>query len=171
MADEDVEVNADEGSIDKDEEELEAKQSFFKSKLLLIITGVFLLLLLAGGGYYVFFASTEEEVLEESENIEPTTEVLDETSPEDSTNGITEMQQQNLQMKQHIEALEAMLNQIAPMLQSQKNIPADAEKLPLPYPDNFDYQQGFSESSAMRSPSGSPPPKPSWGEFDRMNIK
>lgn len=216
MADEDVEVNADEGSIDSGEEEVEAKKSFLKSKLLLIIAGVFLLLLLAGGGYYFFFAS-EEEVLEMQDNIEQTTQALDETastelvdedesqieqtdlepmaeqmgfdeailnedgepintddsetSSQDSTNDIAEMQQQNQKMKQHIEALEAKLNQIESTLQSQKNIPADAEILPLQYSDNFDYQQDFSDSSAMRSPSGPPPPKPSWGEFDRINRK
>ena len=208
MADEDVEVNADEGSIDNGEEEVEAKKNFLKSKLLLIIAGVFLLLLLAGGGYYFFFAS-EEEVLETQDNIEQTTQALDEEdksqieqtdlepmveqmgfdepilnedrapintadneiSSEDSMNGIAEMQQQNQQMKQHIEALEAKLNQIESTLQSQKNIPADAEILPLQYSDNFDYQQELSDSSAMRSPSGPPPPKPSWGEFDRINRK
>lgn len=210
---EDVDINAEEGSIDEAEQS-EVKKSFFKSKLFFIIAGVIVLFLLAGAAYY-FFVATEEG---ESEDIASTTEVMgeeestdlieesevaedgltsmaeqmgfeqassdeaegdanlgdNETSAaianEDTSKELVEVQQQNLRMKQQVDELEAKLNQIESMLQSQKNITGDAADLPLQYPDDLDYQQAFNDNSTMRAPSP-PPPKPSWGEFDRINKK
>ncbi len=75
MADNDVDINEEDGSIENSEEN-QPKTSFLKSKLFLIIAGVILLFIVAGGGYY-FFAATNEQDAETMEPEDPDKLVAD----------------------------------------------------------------------------------------------
>ena len=192
MAD-DVEVNADEGVIDKSEEteEAEGKKSFFKSKLFMIIAGVIILLLLAGGGYYFFAPSEKLEIESEKseetgietdeDNSEPTMaeqmgfgeNILEPEGLVDITSGesspeLVEIQQENLQMQQKIKDLEALINQQEMINQDQKSIQDSSVIAPIRSSNSVDYQQDLFDEPSMREPSRTPPPKPNWGKFDRQ---
>ncbi|MFW5425660.1 MAG: hypothetical protein ACKE8G_03575 [Methylophagaceae bacterium] len=205
MAD-DVEVNADEGGVDKAEdseetEGLEEKTGFFKSKLFLIIAGVITLLLLAGGGYYFFAPSEELEI--ESEEL--TAEILEETGiktneehsesimseqmgfgknilepegPVDTNNDdiATEIISEEsatelIEMQKQINDLEAKINQQEKIIQDQYNIESTNGIAPIRNSNSVDYQQDLFDDASMREPNRTPPPKPNWGEFDRINKK
>jgi cytoskeletal protein RodZ len=206
MAD-DVEVNADEGVIDKTEgsegiEELREKKGFLKSKLFLIIGGVIILLLIAGGAYF-FLAPideaedpasesvSEENIIEEDTittsndgemaNSEANADdigfmIEDPISQTQETNieaielqeKTAKLQEENLRMQQQIKDLEAKISQQEMINQDQQNIQNSNVIAPIRNPSGVDYQQDLFDESSMREPNRTPPPKPSWGEFDRQ---
>jgi type IV secretory pathway VirB10-like protein len=223
MAD-DVEINVDEGVIDKAEgseeiEESEEKTGFLKSKLFKIIVGVMSLLLIAGGAYFFLAPAddpedtisesvSEENIIEDATAVtkpddgdidnlennsdlnpvdassEPHTDNVNsdienpaiqeqETSLEsiESQEKTAQLQEENLRMQQQIRDLEAKINQQEKITQDQQSIQGSNVIAPIRNPSSVDYQQDFFDESSMREPNRTPPPKPSWGEFDRINNK
>lgn len=212
MAD-DVDVNADEGVVDKDGESVdsegsEAKPGFLKSKLFKIIVGVVLLLLIAGGAYF-FLAPKDapedpasetlsEEIMIEDDTTSPDESDDDTTNPDENdideidtisdldptetpasdTDELLEaqkaaaaLQEENARMQQQINDLTAQVSQKEKLIQDQQDNPGATGIAPIRNLDSIDYQQDYFSESSMREPSRTPPPKPSWGEFDRINKR
>ncbi len=215
MAD-DVEVNADEGVIDKTEEseQAEEKTGFLKSKLFKIIAGVVVLLIISASAYFFLVVKKEPEettsdtdaVTEqssvkeneaspktsESDELDMSTSKTDDIQDSDTTPPsvnpepqlqktksellesekiTTALQQQNAHMQQQINDLKAQINQKDMLIQQQNNSQNTTEIAPIRNLNSVDYQQDLFDDSSMREPNRTPPPKPSWGEFDRINKK
>lgn len=108
----------------------------------------------------------EKPAKEESEEIADIS-VTDESSDE----AFDEVQQQNQQMKQKIAELEAQMSQIEKSIQGQTNTASDQATPPASQDSLVRYPQDYRETTTLRVPDQSPPPEPSWGEFDRLNKK
>ncbi|MBL1319775.1 MAG: hypothetical protein COA63_001765 [Methylophaga sp.] len=81
------------------------------------------------------------------------------------------LQQENLRMQQQIEELKAKISQQEKIKQDQQSNNNSNIIAPIRDPNSVDYQQDLFDESSMREPNRTPPPKPSWGEFDRINKK
>ncbi len=81
------------------------------------------------------------------------------------------LQEQNMRMQQQIKDLEAKINQQEMIKQDQQSIQESNIIAPIRNASSVDYQQDFYDDSSMREPNRTPPPKPSWGEFDRIKKK
>ena len=124
-----------------------------------------------------------EDISENSEQTVPNVNELDKTSNEfelspkqqETQEKLIEVQnkadvlaKENLRMQQQIKALESQLNQKEILLSQQQDGNVIA---PIREPNSVDYQQDFFDDSSMYQANQTPPPKPSWGEFDRINKK
>jgi hypothetical protein len=129
-------------------------------------------------------AEVFEYISEESEQTDPNANELQKTSNEFKLNPKQQQETQeklieaqkkadvlaeeNLRMQQQITALKSQLNQKESVLSQQKDGNVIA---PIREPNSVDYQQDFFDDSDIHQANQTPPPKPSWGEFERINNK
>ncbi len=76
--------------------------------------------------------------------------------------------EENRRMQQQLNELKAQISQKEKLLPQKTDYNRSS---PIQNPNSVDYQQDFFDNSLIRQSNrpSSPPPKPSWGEFNRIN--